>query len=460
MVRQVTTRYGELRGTAGNDARITVYKGVPFAKPPVRDLRWKAPEPCEPWDGVRTAHEFGPISMQDVPGIGDNLYNREWHVDPDIAMSEDCLYLNIWTPAKTAFEKLPVIVFYYGGAFQWGYTAEMEFNGERLARQGVIVVTVGYRLGAFGFLAHPELSKEDPKHPSNFGLLDQQAGLEWVYDNITIFGGDPRKITIGGQSAGGGSVLNLLTNPVNKRYVKGAAIFSGIIDNPFVEDTIIRPTPIETVEKNGEEFLSFLGVSTIEEARKLDAEFIRDSYATFAENHPRFVPCIDKRSIPDYPLLMLNTGKCIDVPIIAGFTGNEFFAPLPEGEKSRSRLHPSTLVQKMEDGKLYFNVVEDSVKTAYSVRLALIREGAVKSPMYIYKFNPPIPGDDNPGAFHSCDLWFFFGTLYLCHRDYGAEHYELSKRMVKYFTDFIKTGMPEEVLDDKRDADGDVAMFI
>lgn len=464
MLRQVTTKYGTIKGLAANDARITVFKGIPFAKPPVGELRWKAPLPCEKWDGTRTAYEFGPISMQDVPGVGDGLYDREWHVDSEIPISEDCLYLNIWSGTKSKDEKLPVLVWYFGGAFQWGYTSEMEFNGERLARQGVIVVSVGYRLGVFGFLAHPELSKEDPEHPSNFGLLDQQAGLEWVYENIADFGGDPERITIAGQSAGGGSVLNLISNPLNRKYVKGAAMFSGIIRHPFEKDPIIQPKPIEKVMKNGEDFLDYLGVSSIKEARGLEATAIRDAYWDFAEkdHHPRFTPCIDGKSVTNDPFDMLNEGRCLDIPIVTGFTGDEFFVPLPEGDEKeiKSKLHPATLLKKMEDGKIYINIVENSVKTVYSAHQNLMKENKLKEQMYVYRFAPFIPGDDNPGAFHSCDLWFFFGNIHMCHRDYTGEHYDLSKRMSKYFTDFVKNGKPEEMSDPARLSDGAFSMFI
>ena len=134
MIRETEVKCGRVRGLPGNDPRITVYKGIPYAAPPVNDLRWAAPKPADKWDGTLDAYRFAPISIQDQPGVGDDIYCREWHVDPDIPMSEDCLYLNIWTPARTADEKLPVMIWYFGGAFQWGYTAELEFNGERLAR--------------------------------------------------------------------------------------------------------------------------------------------------------------------------------------------------------------------------------------------------------------------------------------------------------------------------------------
>ena len=158
MLRQTKVENGEVRGLPGTNPRITVYKGIPFAAPPVGENRWRAPQSAKNWEGVLDAYKFGPISVQDTPGIGDDIYCRDWHVDPEIPMGEDCLYLNVWTPAKKTDEKLPVLIWYFGGGFQWGYTAEMEFDGEQLAKRGIIVVSINYRLQCFGFLSHPEIT--------------------------------------------------------------------------------------------------------------------------------------------------------------------------------------------------------------------------------------------------------------------------------------------------------------
>ena len=173
-----------MRGIPAADPRITAFKGIPFAAPPVGENRWRAPQPVVPWEGERYCAEFAPIAMQEIPGRNpDNIYTREWHVDPDIPMDEDCLYLNVWTPAKTAEERLPVFVWYFGGGLQVGYPAEMEFDGERLARRGIVVVTINYRVNVFGFLAHPQITAEQPDAPANFGHLDQQAATRWVKRN-------------------------------------------------------------------------------------------------------------------------------------------------------------------------------------------------------------------------------------------------------------------------------------
>lgn len=192
MIRKALVEGGTVCGIPAADPRITAFKGIPFAAPPTGENRWRAPQPVIPWTGELQCWNFAPISMQHIPGLNpDNIYTREWNVDPEIPMDEDCLYLNVWTPAKSAEEKLPVFVWYFGGGLVEGNPAEMEFDGERIARRGIVVVTVNYRLNAFGFLAHPELTTSQPEAPTNFGHLDQQAGTRWVQRNIAAFGGDP-----------------------------------------------------------------------------------------------------------------------------------------------------------------------------------------------------------------------------------------------------------------------------
>lgn len=276
MLREVRVENGVVRGLPAADPRITSFKGIPFAAPPVGENRWRAPQPAHDWDGVLEAYTWAPIAMQARPGVSkEDIYAREWHVDPDVPMSEDCLYLNVWTPAKSPDEKLPVYVWYFGGGLQVGYPSEMEFDGERIARRGVVVVTINYRLNVFGFLCHPEITKEAPHAPANFGHLDQQFATQWVKRNIAAFGGDPDNITIGGQSAGGGSVLSQLTSPQNEGLIQKAIIQSGLFAPvyPNVRGPR-RGRSLADAEQDGVKFFEFLGVSSLEEARKLDAEFI------------------------------------------------------------------------------------------------------------------------------------------------------------------------------------------
>ena len=419
MLRKVQVENGILQGIPSADPRVTVYKGVPFAAPPVGGNRWRAPQPCPDWEGVKKAFEFGPISVQDTPALGDDVYCREWHVDSEIPMSEDCLYLNVWTPANKTDEKLPVLVWFFGGGFQWGYTAEMEFDGERLARRGIVVVSVNYRLAALGFLAHPELTAENPDAPCNFGLLDQQAGLHWVKRNIAAFGGDPDNISIAGQSAGGASVQNQMTCEANFGIIKKAIVFSGFIKMETA-DSILRSPDLESAEKNGEAFFDFLGVKSLKEARELDAIFIRDQYAEFVKDHSRMAPVADKVMYKRYPYELITENKFNDIPIMSGSTSNEFVF---QGE----------------------NIVGKSTEGAF---LGAEAAGS-KSNKFYYFFDVDIPGWDNPGAFHSVDLWFWFESINKCWRPFVGRHFDVARLMCNYFANFIKTGNPNG-----KDADG------
>ena len=422
------------------------------------ELRWKAPQPAADWEGVRDCLEFAPISMQSIPGLDEeNIYTREWNVDPSIPMSEDCLYLNVWTPAKSEKDRLPVFVWYFGGALQWGNTAEMEFDGERLARRGIVVVTVNYRLNVFGFLAHPELLEEAP---ANFGNLDQQYGLFWTKRNIAAFGGDPDNITIGGQSAGGGSVLTQLNCEGNRGYIQKAIVESGIFLDPYQER--MKLTKEQALEQ-GKRFFEYLGVRTLEEARALPAEFIRDKNDAFGAF---WVTIPDGVYQTDTYWNNMASGRFLDVPILTGYTEDEFLtkpqasnmeelkkeAKEKFGERAGEFLR---LIQ--EKGGKSEKTFEETKRAAqiHSVELGirrmhqlLVRSGA-KQPMYVYSFGPHIPGWDNPGSFHSVDLWFFFETLAKCWRPFTGIHYDLARLMCNYWTEFIKKGNP-----DGRDADG------
>lgn len=321
------TENGPVRGLPAADPRITAFKGVPFAAPPVGALRWRAPQPAENWEGVRECYAFAPISMQETPGENPQaFYSKEWHVDPEIPMDEDCLYLNIWTPAKSAGEKLPVMVWIFGGGFQCGYPAEMEFDGERLARRGVILVSVNYRVNVFGFLAHPELAAEAHGEPvGNYGLQDQTAGIQWVRRNIAAFGGDPENITIFGQSAGGGSVLSQMTSPLTDGLFQKAIMQSGgglraYSTGPF--------RPLEEAFDYGKKFLETLGVSSIQEARKVDARTLLEKGLAF-NAVARWQPTVDGAFLPEDPTQLILQGKHHDIPYMAGNTGADLLGTRP-----------------------------------------------------------------------------------------------------------------------------------
>jgi len=454
MLRQVKVENGVVQGLPAADPRVTSFKGIPFAAPPVGQNRWRAPQPAIDWEGTLKAFEFAPISMQATPGLNkEDFYAREWHVDPDIPMSEDNLYLNVWTPASSADEKLPVYVWFFGGAFQVGYTSEMEFDGERLARRGAVIVTVNYRLNSFGFLAHPEITAEAPDAPTNFGLLDQQAGIQWVKRNIEAFGGDPNNITIGGQSAGGASVMHQLTAPQNEGLFNKAVVHSGIFARVYRSQGIPGSgKTLSQVEKEGVNFFDFLGVSSLEEARKLDGEVLR---IKALEYEAFWGPVIDKQFVMGDAFKLFLENKRLMVPMMLGHTSSEFFSKpnvssLDEFKKMSVNKFGSDADEFLKLCHFESNDLDEIKKNAsvstieYAVRVAgkANSDKEANTPLYYYNFDPEIPGSDKPGTFHSADLWFFFETLAKGWRPFVGKHYDLARLMSNYLVNFISSGEP------------------
>ncbi len=461
MLRETITENGRVRGLTGTDARITVYKGIPYAAPPVGENRWRAPQPCENWEGVRECFEFGPINMQRTPGKNpDAFYSKEWHVDPEVPMSEDSLYLNIWTPAKSTDENLPVMVWIFGGGFQEGYSWEMEFDGERIASRGVILVSIGYRLNVFGFLSHPELTAQDPENPTNFGLLDQLAAIQWVGRNIRNFGGDPKNITIFGQSAGGDGVYAHLCSPRSKgAFQKGIVESNGGFRYPYPKNFLSVPREtLNEAEAKGVRFLEWLGVSSIEEARTLDAQYLEEKQAEF---NLFAIPVVDgKFLLRDMPQTVLH-GEMNDIPFMIGNTADEFpVGPAGESEAEIAAWAKENFGDRADE---FMEIVRreaaaegKSLKAAASIssfeigaQLALHYMVKYGRDPYYYRFDPTVPGADDPGAYHSCDLWFEFETLMKCWRPFDGHHFDLSRKMCNYWTNFAKTGDPNGL-----DADG------
>ncbi|WP_151738042.1 carboxylesterase/lipase family protein [Paenibacillus tengchongensis] len=454
MLRLVSVENGRVQGLPAADPRITSFKGIPFAAPPIGGNRWRAPQPAEDWEGVLQAYQFAPVSMQVRQEIDDNnIYTREWAVEPDIAMSEDCLYLNVWTPAHHPGEKLPVYVWYFGGGLQVGHPAEMEFDGERIARRGIVVVTVNYRLNVFGFMCHPEITSEAPEAPANFGHLDQQAATRWVKRNIAAFGGDPDNITIGGQSAGGGSVMSQLTSPQNEGLFQRAIVQSGVFTKLY-SDTVMPGlrNSLEEAELEGVQFLSYLGVSSIAEARKLDAVYLRDkavAYGGFWGTVP------DHRFQTGNPFELFLRNQRWMVPVMFGHTSSEFYA-VPEvstfeelGKLAADKFGEDADAFLAICGGLSGNIDEARKKASVSVIEYAIRllarantDTGAHAPLYYYNFDAEIPGWDQPGTFHSVDLWFFFETLAKCWRPFVGKHYDLARQMCNYWANFIRTGDP------------------
>ncbi len=294
---------GLIQGTAENG--LTVYKGIPFAAPPVGNLRWRPPQPAGKWKGVRQATKFGPSPIQ---GSGDG---------PD--MSEDCLYLNVWTPAKSANDRIPVFVWIYGGGFNFGSTSDPNYDGANLAKKGVVLVSIAYRVGQLGFYANPELSAESPDHVSgNYGILDMIAGLKWVKKNIAAFGGDPNKVTIFGESAGGIAVSMLCASPLAKGLFEGAISESGGNFGPPRTTTYpgenLKLLP--EAEKDGEAYERRAGVSSIAELRKIPADKL-PAVRGLAW------PIIDGWVLPDDQYKLYEEGKFNSTPILVGYNSDE-----------------------------------------------------------------------------------------------------------------------------------------
>src|ERR1700720_2188454 len=276
---QVRTEAGNLEGSTSTDGKVQIFKGIRYAAPPVGALRWKEPQPVPGWQGVRKATEFGARCMQGNV-FGDMVFR-------DRAPSEDCLYLNVWTPKASPDGKLPVMVWIYGGGFQAGATSEPRQDGEPLAHKGVVVVSMNYRLGIFGFFSHPELTKESPYHASgNYGLQDQSAALQWVRKNIAAFGGDPENVTIFGESAGSFSVSALMASPTSKALLHRAIGESGA----FFGRTLTAK-PLAESEQDGVKFAASIGADNLEKLRAMTSAELLDA-ASKDKNAFRFGPNI------------------------------------------------------------------------------------------------------------------------------------------------------------------------
>lgn len=305
-----------MQGVPGNIPQYTIFKGIPYAKPPVGENRWKEPQERESWQGIYHADHFGPIAPQICHPKG-SLYREEFFRSPE-KMSEDCLYLNIWTPEVNKERKLPVLFWIHGGGLYGGYGSEPEFDGEAFCKEGVILVTFNYRLGVFGFLCQEELTKESVHGIfGNYGHFDQIAALKWVKRNIAVFGGDPDDITIFGQSAGSFSVQTLLASPLTKGDIAGIIVMScADISRP---EPIMQQQPMEKAEKQGAEFLRDIGCCSIEELRNVKMErllevsikgFMKYRMGTVVDHYLlewTVSECYERGMYPDVPMVIGNT---------------------------------------------------------------------------------------------------------------------------------------------------------
>lgn len=431
---------GLLQGTF--ESGVTIYKGIPFAAPPIGDLRWRAPQPAGKWSGVRQATTFAPAPMQ-----GGN---------PPSGKSEDCLYLNVWTPAKSASERLPVLVWIYGGGFNFGATSEPVYNGEKLANKGVVLVSIAYRVGRLGFLVHPALTAESPNHVSgNYGLLDMIAGLEWIQKNIAAFGGDPNKVTIFGESAGGIAVSMLCASPLAKGLFHGAISQSGGSFGPP------RPTTypgenlkrLPDAELDGEAYVKSAGVSTIEELRKVEADKLPPG--------PGLAwPIIDGWVIPDDQYKLYEAGRYNDLPILVGYNSDEgvSFRPpkTPEeyitGVKTRYGKFAEDLIQvypvrSNTVPKTARDLVRDAAFGWHTWSWARLQSKQGKSNVYYYYFDQhPDYTEGSPrhgyGSPHGQEVAYVFQQLDTAKPDITKTDVAISDAMGTYWTNFAKYGDP------------------
>ena len=453
----VETAHGRVEGSA-LPSGIQVFKGLPYAAPPVRTLRWKPPQPLEDWTGVRPADRFGPRCMQQRV-FGDMVFRSA-------GVSEDCLYLNVWTPAVDSSalppEPLPVLVYFYGGGFVAGDGSEPRYDGESMARKGMVVVTLNYRLGVFGFLAHPALTEESARGASgNYGLLDQAQALRWVRENIEAFGGDPERITIAGESAGSFSVSAHMASPVSKGLISAAIGESGALLG------MRAPAPLGEAEARGAEFTRAIGAPTLAALRALSSsELLRLASAPSA---PRFAPVVDGYFFPQPPAEIYAAGEEARVPLLLGWNSEEANYRALLGEREPTPEHFADAVRKLygehaeEALELYEATTREEVIQAATdlasdrfIAFSTWKWGELHrrtgAPVFRYFYAHPRPpmkseaGDAaNPprGAVHSAEIEYALGNLQA--NDVYAwtpEDYAVSEVMQTYFANFVKTGTP------------------
>jgi para-nitrobenzyl esterase len=447
------TANGVLEGVVSADGKVRTFKGIPYAAPPVGPLRWKAPQPVASWTGVRRATEYGPRCMQ-APIYSDMIFH-------DSGPSEDCLYLNLWMPAAPAQARLPVMVWIYGGGFAAGATSEPRQDGGNLSKKGVLVVSMNYRLGIFGFFSHPGLAKESGHDAAgNYGLLDQVAALKWVRDNIAVFGGDPDNVTIFGESAGSFSVSALMASPLSQGLFRRAIGESGA----YFGGTL-RLLPRAETEKAAVEFAkASLGTDSIEALRTKPAAEILQAAAK--PGSARFVPNIDGYFLPESVNAIFAAGKQSHVPLLAGWNADEqsFRAIFGKEEVSLEnyRARVRALYGDKAEGILKLYPAETSGQARRSAQdLAgdrfigfstwkwlemQLKTG--KAPVYRYRFEQTLPltadaaPDAEAAAPHASEIEFVFQVLSSRKLPWRPEDRKVSELMGSYWSNFAKTGDP------------------
>lgn len=465
----VETNYGKALGVPGETYDVTVFKGVPYAAPPVGDLRWKAPQDPEPWSGVRVFDTYADAAMQWENDMGAEPWKTDFYYDPLPSFSEDCLYINIATPAKTGDEKLPVYVWFHGGGLNHGFSYEVECDPEALAAKGVVVVEVGARLGVFGYMALPQLDEESGYGASgNYGLMDSIKAVEWVKENIAAFGGDPENITIGGQSGGTSKTAAFFMNP------DSAALISGLIWQTGLQYTTTYIS-LEQAEANSIAWLKECGLTgeeTLEELRAMDASVFMGEESKYGKA-PQAM-CVDGKYIL-YPAIKeaYENGYFEGVNILVGANLGESTQDGIGGVKINTAedfyAYYKALLGDLYDEYGFESLVEVTDENAFATARVLSSlafnskiststtgvelfgeyydELNDEGDVYVYLFSHITPGrnaEEYYWAWHSSELWYTFGSLRDIpeHRDWTDWDYKLSAIMTSYWSNFMRNGDP------------------
>ncbi|HEY4327062.1 MAG TPA: carboxylesterase family protein [Mucilaginibacter sp.] len=435
---------GLVSGVKNASGDVVSFKGIPFAAPPIGDLRWKAPQPAKAWQGVKKCDAFGPSPMQAKP-VPFMVYTSEFLI-PETPISEDCLYLNIWTNAKKA-EKKPVFVWIYGGGFTSGGAGVPIYDGEAMAKKGIIFVSINYRVGVFGFMAHPELTKESPDHASgNYGLLDQLAALKWIRKNIAAFGGDPGNVTIAGQSAGSMSVNCLVASPLAKGLFNKAIAESGSL---VVANSAIPANNLQNAEEQGLKLGESIHANSVKELRDVSA-------AELMKFRGRFSPIVDGYVLPEPLPQIYASGKQNNVPLITGWNEDEAFVA---GFKKKEAFIEEAKQQYGADADKFLKYFPASTdEEAMRSQIKLSRDmifalsdykwaglQSIKSPVFVYNFNRKLPATVDYikyGAFHTGEVAYVMDNLKFLNRPWEPSDFKLATLMSAYWVNFIKTGNP------------------
>lgn len=417
LITTATTSYGDVEGQPAESQAWSIFKGIPYAKPPVGDLRWKAPQRPDSWTTPLKAFSYGPIPMQNRSKPG-TFYHDEFHLY-DWPMDEDCLYLDIVTPAQSEDDKLPVAVWIYGGGFATGYSHTTAYGGEAFAKRGIIYVSFNYRINLFGFFANDLLDQEVEYHGSgNYGLMDQIAALEWIKENISAFGGDPDNITLFGQSAGAQSIYQLICSPKANRLFQRTIMESG--GGPITGTATTSSD--EEMRAYCREFLSYLGCDALEDARKIPGEKLFEKWNEFGRTNPKgdvkLHPVVDHFILPKSANDLFRACEYPDIPCIVGNVADE--------------------------GRAYGFKTNDFrngfMGGCYAFALQQTKHGRL--PVYYYHSTNVPPGEPCAGAYHSSEHFYIFQTFLRSKRSFAGKDFDLSNDWCDYWANFMKTGNP------------------